>query len=198
MKISSRMLYKKVILGIITAGIIATGGLKFASTAKSVEASTPCIITISGVQYDVAPLTVAGVHPGGNVFVCGTDMTALFMSMPTHATDIARMTPYIYVPPTATPTPTHTPSPSPLPSVSPTVTPSPLPSVTPLPSPSISPTPIEHREEGEVEELNEEMETKQEEKNNHHEEQLNHGGEVRVVAKENIRISHHETKQNDD
>lgn len=119
--------------------------MKFIPQVKSVEALAPCIITISGIQYDVAPLTVPGVHPGGNIFVCGTDMSTLFMSMLTHAADIARMTPYIYVPPTATPTPTvvptATPTPSPIPSTTPdsTVTSSPVPSTTPVHS--VSPTP---------------------------------------------------------
>jgi hypothetical protein len=122
---------------------------KLADIGK-VNAIGPCIITISGIQYDVAPLTVPGAHPGGNIFVCGTDMTALFMSMPTHAADIARMAPYIYIAPTSTPTPTVmptstptptvTPTTTPVPSVSPTITPTVSPTVSPSVSPTISPT----------------------------------------------------------
>jgi hypothetical protein len=50
-----------------------------------------CIITISGNKYDVA--TLRGTHPGGDVFVCGTDQTALFNKK--HGTDLNRMKPYI-------------------------------------------------------------------------------------------------------
>ncbi|KKQ84838.1 MAG: voltage gated chloride channel domain-containing protein [Candidatus Daviesbacteria bacterium GW2011_GWB1_39_5] len=37
-----------------------------------------CIVTISGSQYDVTVYRNA--HSGGNVFQCGTDMTAVFLS----------------------------------------------------------------------------------------------------------------------
>ena len=35
-----------------------------------------CVITISGVKYDVQPLR--NTHSGGDVFVCNTDMTNIF------------------------------------------------------------------------------------------------------------------------
>jgi len=177
MKIYTAGLYKKMLVGIVSVIITSTGLTKFVTTAKSVEASTPCIITISGIQYDVAPLTVAGVHPGGNVFVCGTDMTALFMAMPTHAADIARMTPYIYHAPTATPIPTIAPTvaPTATPRPDPSISPSPVPSVTPVPS--ISPAP--HHEENESEEVLELKESR------HEERASNHGQEVRTVARSN-------------
>lgn len=37
-----------------------------------------CIITISGGQYDVTEFR--NIHSGGDVFQCGTDMTAAFLS----------------------------------------------------------------------------------------------------------------------
>lgn len=40
--------------------------------------SARCIITISGGQYDVTDFR--NIHSGGNVFQCGTDMTAVFLS----------------------------------------------------------------------------------------------------------------------
>ena len=209
MKIHSVSLFKKLLVVAISVIVSATGLTKLATTATSVEAATaaPCIIAISGIQYDVAPLTVAGIHPGGNVFVCGTDMTALFMAMPTHAADIARMTPYIYIAPTATPTPTTVPtvSPSPIPSTTPapSITPSPIPSTTPAPSvtptvspapsttpaPSISPAP-RHEEENEVEEAHEIEHVEQQEVS--HTERSNHGQEVRQVARNNSHSSHRE------
>jgi hypothetical protein len=187
-------LYKKMLVGITTI-IISAGGLKFATAAKSVEAVAPCIITISGIQYDVAPLTVPGVHPGGNIFVCGTNMTAVFMSMPTHAADIARMTPYIYVPPTATPTPTAIPSvsPSPIPSTTPapsiTPSPNPIPSTTPIPSPSVSPTPHHEDEINEIE-IEDAHETTHENVKENHTQESNHGQEVRAVARKNEGTEH--------
>lgn len=55
-----------------------TGG----STPPPVVAVPPpsnqCIVTIQGNRYDVAPLRSP--HPGGDIFVCGTDMTATFFT----------------------------------------------------------------------------------------------------------------------
>jgi hypothetical protein len=39
---------------------------------------TQCIVTIQGKRYDVAPLR--STHPGGDIFICGTDMTDVFFS----------------------------------------------------------------------------------------------------------------------
>ena len=142
------------------------------SNVKQVSAVGPCIVTVLGVQYDVAPLQVAGVHPGGNVFVCNTDMTNLFMSMPTHTTDIARMTPYIFVATTAVPTvvPTVAPTVTSVPSVVPTVTPmlsvSPAPLVSP--APSISPTPHHEDDKNEVEEIETEVNDHRDESRKEH------------------------------
>lgn len=192
MKLLSVSVYKKISVAVIAA--IMTAGLltKFSTSVKSVEASTPCVVTLFGVQYDVAPLGTT--HPGpkgttlidlggSTFFQCGGDMTSIYQSM--HGTDVTRMTPYLYVPPTATPTtvPSTTPGPS--------VTPSPVPSTTPVPS--LSPAP--HHEDDENE-TNEVEETEMHNTNNtqHHEEKErkdNHGQEVRTVARDN-NGSHHE------
>jgi hypothetical protein len=37
-----------------------------------------CIVTIEGNRYDVTPLK--STHSGGDIFVCGTDMTATFFT----------------------------------------------------------------------------------------------------------------------
>ena len=200
MKINSVSLSKKLLVAAISVIVSATGLTKFAANATSVEAATsaPCIITISGIQYDVATLAGAGVHPGGNVFVCGTDMTALFMSMPTHAADIARMTPYIYVAPTATATPTVAPTITPSPVPSSTPAPTVTPTVTPVPStsptPTISPTP-EHNDEQENEinevETPEVREVKHEDKKEIHAGETNHGKEVKTVAQKSNHTSDH-------
>lgn len=46
------------------------------STKAPVVQSNKCIITISGMSYDIT--NYQNGHSGGNVFVCGTDMTGLF------------------------------------------------------------------------------------------------------------------------
>ena len=40
--------------------------------------SNRCIITIKGQRYDVTDFRAQ--HPGGDIFVCGTDMTQVFFS----------------------------------------------------------------------------------------------------------------------
>ncbi len=105
------------------------------------NAATPCIITLFGVQYDVAPLQTPGVHPGGNIFVCGTDMTALYTLQ--HGTDVTRMIPFLLPTPSPTLTPSPTPTVTPTPTPTPTVIPTPTPTVTttPTPTPVVTPTP---------------------------------------------------------
>lgn len=62
-----------------------------AKTVKPASAATPCIITLFGLQYDVTSLQTS--HTGGNIFTCGTDMTAIYQ--PQHGTDVTRMIPYL-------------------------------------------------------------------------------------------------------
>jgi len=67
------------------------------NSAANASASSPttnpnaCIITLFGLQYDVAPLR--STHPGGDIFVCGTDMTTVYQGQ--HGTDVSRMQPYL-------------------------------------------------------------------------------------------------------
>lgn len=49
-----------------------------------------CIITLSGALYDVTSLQNS--HSGGNIFTCGTDMTAVYMSE--HGGNLSRMARY--------------------------------------------------------------------------------------------------------
>jgi hypothetical protein len=146
---------------------LALGGLVLSSytvyslvnNVPKANAAAPCIVTLFGVQYDVAPLQPTGAHPGGNIFVCGTDMTAVYTSM--HGTNVARMVPYLYIAPTPTPTATPTPIVTPTPSPTPIVTPTPT--VTPDPTPSVTPTPTPIGSH-EVNEQNEGQESHQGEK----------------------------------
>lgn len=123
---------------------------------KTTQAAAPCIVTIFGKQYDVAPLGIQ--HPGpkgttlidlggSTFFQCGSDMTSVYQSQ--HGTDVSRMAAYAYVVPTNTPTPTATPPATPTPTAGSTVTPTPTtqPNVTPSVTPSVSPQPENHDEE---------------------------------------------------
>ncbi len=47
-------------------------------TTVVTNTSNSCVITVFGKNYDVQPLRTS--HPGGNVFVCGTDMSAAYQS----------------------------------------------------------------------------------------------------------------------
>lgn len=116
------------LVSVVAIGAAATGAFKIANAATIGS----CIITLFGQQYDVTSLQSA--HTGGNIFVCGTDMTASYQSM--HGTDATRMIPYlIQASPTPTPTPTQSSSPLPSATPSPTGIPSPSPSSSPSPSP---------------------------------------------------------------
>jgi cytochrome b involved in lipid metabolism len=68
-----------------------------ASTA-SVTNNNKCIVTIFGKRYDVTPLQTN--HPGGNIFNCGTDMTAVYQGQ--HGSNLSRMQPYLMTDSTTT------------------------------------------------------------------------------------------------
>ena len=133
----------------LLSGVLVLSGFTvfnvFSHVGK-VNAATPCVVTIFGKQYDVSPLQTT--HSGGNVFVCGTDMTTTYQGM--HGTDVTRILPYL-IPPTPTVTPTL------IPTIIPTVTPTTVPSTTPTitPVPSISPTSTPHQDDDEHEHENE-------------------------------------------
>lgn len=57
------------------------------STGDKPNTANGCIVTVAGNKYDVAELRKT--HSGGNVFVCGTDMTATYTGQ--HGTDYARI-----------------------------------------------------------------------------------------------------------
>lgn len=50
-----------------------------------------CIILVNGKKYDVEPLR--STHRGGDIFVCGTDMTSQFKSQ--HGMDFQRLSKYL-------------------------------------------------------------------------------------------------------
>lgn len=56
-----------------------TPGFANGSNDSSGVAQNRCIVTIQGRDYDVTDLK--GTHSGGDIFLCGTDMTDVFFSM---------------------------------------------------------------------------------------------------------------------
>lgn len=133
---------------ILTAAFVL--GISALGAFKNVRAATTgnCIVTLFGQQYDVTALQTN--HTGGNIFVCGTDMTVTYQSM--HGTDVSQMASYLVTSPSPTPTPTATPTPTPTPSPTPTVTPTPTPTVAPTATPSPSPV-IDGEEDEEQDEI---------------------------------------------
>lgn len=123
------------------ADSLGNGDLAKLFNPKGAEAATPCIITVFGVQYDVASLRTT--HSGGDIFQCGTDMSATYQAR--HGTDVTRLRPYRVT----TPTPTFSPTPTPttIPTLIPTLTPTPtsLPTQSPIPTTTVpvsTPTPV--------------------------------------------------------
>lgn len=71
-----------------------TAGAKSLLTATgssgAVTTGGGCLITLSGQQFDVTSLRKS--HPGGDIFVCNTDMTASYQNQ--HGSSLARMQKY--------------------------------------------------------------------------------------------------------
>jgi len=70
------------------------------SNSQTIPDPNLCIVTLSGQQYDVTSLRSS--HPGGDVFVCGSDQTALYQSQ--HGSNLSRMQKYLYNPNSGTST----------------------------------------------------------------------------------------------
>lgn len=124
-----KQMVKNAVMGLAVLVIAGYGAYRLVQISTVQAAATSCIITVFGQQYDVTSLQNA--HTGGNIFTCGTDMTATFQTQ--HGTDVLRIAPYLIS--TPSPTATPTPSPTPVSSATPLLTP------TPTPTGAISPTP---------------------------------------------------------
>ncbi len=97
--------------GIVGLALLVLSGFSLYSLAirtgiVQAATTTPCVVTIFGQQYDVAPLQTN--HSGGNVFTCGTDMSAVFQSM--HGTNVSIIGGFLVTNPTPTVTPEPTPT----------------------------------------------------------------------------------------
>ncbi len=60
----------------------------------NVTLSNKCIVTLFGSLYDVTSLR--STHSGGDIFNCGTDMTAIYQGR--HGNNLSRMAAYLYDP----------------------------------------------------------------------------------------------------
>lgn len=83
----------KTLLG-VAFGIIVLifGGLAvlFLNSENQIQNTDQCIITLFGEQYDVSEFRTQ--HSGGNVFVCGSDMTEEYEAQ--HGSDLTRLEEY--------------------------------------------------------------------------------------------------------
>lgn len=61
------------------------------TTNNAQTATTGCLITVSGNTYNVQSLR--STHPGGDVFVCDTDMTSMFNKA--HGSNYSMLQPYL-------------------------------------------------------------------------------------------------------
>lgn len=61
-------------------------------TSAPISNSNLCIITLQGQQYNVTSLR--STHSGGDIFKCGTDMTAVYQGK--HGISLVRMQSYLY------------------------------------------------------------------------------------------------------
>lgn len=136
MKISLKQFTRKTVLGLAVLVIAGYGAYRLVQIGAVEAATTPCIITVFGVQYDITALQNA--HTGGNIFTCGADMTAIFQNQ--HGIDVSRIAPYL-IPATPSPTATLTPTSTPG-GGTPTLTPAPTP--TGVISPTPPPLPVPH------------------------------------------------------
>ncbi len=78
--------------GTTTGGSGNTGTGNTSGTGTSGGSNTPCIITLFGLQYNVAPL-IAATPSSASIYKCGTDLSALYQSV--HGTDVTIMKPYL-------------------------------------------------------------------------------------------------------
>ena len=77
-KIIPKIIFYGLIIGVAIAGTILFLRSQPVDNQQPtiVNQQPTCIITIDGLKYDVQPLR--DMHTGGDIFVCGTDMSAAF------------------------------------------------------------------------------------------------------------------------
>lgn len=171
----------KVAIGIVSIFILGASALGAFGVVNAATSSS-CIITLFGKQYDVTALQAS--HTGGNIFACGTDMTATYQAM--HGTDVSRMIPYLVI--TPTPVPTATPIPTLAPTPIPTVTPSPTVAPTPTPTPGSTVT-TGNSSDTDDEDNDDGDEIKEKESEQRDNESRGHHNLSRIVAKQEQQIS---------
>jgi len=77
-----------VILIVLSLFFLFKDQINISNSGNSEESK--CIITLFGEEYDVTELRKF--HPGGNIYICGTDMTSTYLNQ--HGNDMIRIQPY--------------------------------------------------------------------------------------------------------
>jgi hypothetical protein len=78
-KLLPKIIFYTLIVAVAVAGTLLYMRMQPAAISQNAtptSATATCIITIDGQKYDVASLR--NTHTGGDVFQCGTDMSAVF------------------------------------------------------------------------------------------------------------------------
>jgi len=66
-----------VITGIVGIGrVVAEGKDRTNTDMPILKSNDKCLIEVDGQKYDVS--SFKGQHPGGDIFLCGSDMSAVF------------------------------------------------------------------------------------------------------------------------
>jgi cytochrome b involved in lipid metabolism len=78
-----------IIIGIVILKFIP-GNANSTVSALIVDPSR-CLITVSGKQYDLTQFRT--MHSGGDIFVCGTDMTQVYISQ--HGSNMSKLSRYL-------------------------------------------------------------------------------------------------------
>lgn len=76
-----------IVISLLLTAVLVINSPKGTTSGTS---DSPCIITIEGNKYDVS--TLRGIHPGGDIYECGTDMTTTFIEQ--HGNDFQRIEKY--------------------------------------------------------------------------------------------------------
>lgn len=76
-KVVTRQIIKKVLVTPGSQTGVTTVNKNTAATSNP-QLTNRCIITLDGASYDVTDFR--NLHSGGDIFTCGTDMSALFWS----------------------------------------------------------------------------------------------------------------------
>lgn len=87
MKNTKIILLVAVIVGAVGFLAMKPKEAPMAEITPTVTESEKCLIKVAGNEYDITPFR--GLHPGGDIFKCGTDMSEVFKKQ--HDDDLERI-----------------------------------------------------------------------------------------------------------